>query len=495
VELVDEAPAGLRRALGLVEGRGYAAAWLLARLRREEDGGEAATWVERRAGVVRDDGELFGEGIGRPLGELGFAVEVAEPARAERAWRRAGVEAYRRGERPDPGAVFGRLVACYDAFVDFDRSLGDQGAMCELGACLSLATWLSDAFAVVPYLWITGERGSGKTQLGTVWAETSYLGEVVLGAASYAALRDLAETGAAAYFDDAESFGGGRTGEAAKRELLLAGNRRGARVAVKAREGGRWRTHWAQAYAPRAFSAIGLPDATLGSRAIVVPLSRTLDGRRGARDPADAAGWPCDPAGLRDDLWALGLAWLARAAAAWRAVDGETAVIGRAYEPWRAVLAVAHLWEGHAPSGLAGRMRALMARYQDERAALGADDDTTEVVRGLVYWMEYTLDGLLAGGASPAQMAWAWTAAVPASNAAVVEGVRRAAPAGRLAALAPRAAAVRAGQVLGRLRFAPVRGPGPPRERGWVLTAEQVAAAARAYGVPTALAGLAANGR
>jgi hypothetical protein len=386
-------------------------------------------------------------------------------------------------------------VACYDAFVDFGGSLGDQATMCELCACLSMATWLSDALAVTPYLWITGERGSGKTQLGTVWAETSYLGEVVLGAASYAALRDLADAGAAAYFDDAEAFGGGRTGDAAKRELLLAGNRRGARVAVKEREGGRWRTRWGAAYAPRAFSSIGLPDATLGSRAVVVPLSRTLDGRRGARDPADAAGWPCDAAGLRDDLWALGLWWLARAAAAWRALDGESGVVGRAYEPWRAVLAVARLVEEHGRGGLGTRMRGLMAGYQAEQAALSADDDTTEVVRGLVYWMEYTVDGLLENDASPAQMAWAWTVAVPVPSGTVVEGVRRAAPEGRLAGMAPRAAAVRAGQVMARLRFAPARGPKPLRERGWAVTAERVATVARAYGVPTALAGLGANGR
>jgi hypothetical protein len=216
VELLDEAPGRLSRPLALVGGRAYAATWLHVRVHRELTGNSEAvgkrpilvsaratavaagggdegdgassgagalarvertveTRTERRLNVVRDDGVVFGDGADRALEELGLEVGLVAPPRAERTWRRAGVEAYRRGERPEPGDVFGRLVACYDAFVDFGRSLAAQGTMCELWACLSLATWLTDAFTLVPYLWIAGERGCGSRACGT-WARSGRAG-------------------------------------------------------------------------------------------------------------------------------------------------------------------------------------------------------------------------------------------------------------------------------------------------------------------------------
>src|SRR5205823_996900 len=73
--------------------------------------------IERRLYVVRDDGAVFGDGAGRSIGSLGLEVGLVEPPRAERLWRLRGVQAYGRGERPEPADVLERLVACYDAFV------------------------------------------------------------------------------------------------------------------------------------------------------------------------------------------------------------------------------------------------------------------------------------------------------------------------------------------------------------------------------------------
>ena len=57
-----------------------------------------------------------------------------------------GVKAYRQGTRPDPIQVFHQLVETIDCFIDFDHSLADQHAMCEMIACYILATWFLDAF-------------------------------------------------------------------------------------------------------------------------------------------------------------------------------------------------------------------------------------------------------------------------------------------------------------------------------------------------------------
>src|SRR5262249_51633071 len=145
--------------------------------------------------------------------------------RESRVWRTAAIKRYRRGDRPDPTHVFRQIVQVYDTFIDFSHSLADQRTMCELSACASLGSWLADAFTLMPYGWPNGERGSGKTQWGAVWALTSYLGEVILSSGSFAAVRDLADYGAALFFDDAENVNDPKRFDPQKRELLLAGNR------------------------------------------------------------------------------------------------------------------------------------------------------------------------------------------------------------------------------------------------------------------------------
>jgi hypothetical protein len=84
-------------------------------------------------------------------------------------------------------------------------------------------------------------------------------------------------------------------------------------------------------------------------------------------------------------------------------------------------------------------------------------------------------------------VAAAWTQVLVWKNAPLLEGVAQAAPAGRLAGMPKRAAAVRVGQVMARLRFQPWRGPAPKRERGWGVTPKRVVELARTYGVATLL--------
>jgi hypothetical protein len=258
---------------------------------------------------------------------------------------------------------------------------------------------------------------------------------------------------------------------------------------VKAPHGDGWRTRWVSAFAPRAFSAIALPEATLGSRAVVVPLARTTDPARGHRDPADDAAWPHDRLALQDDLWALGLTWLPRAAEAWAALDAEDTIVGREYEKWRPILAVARLAEAAGVGGLGGRMRALMHAYQRERADLTTDDETLEVVRGLLrIAMELVVRVL--PGLGPERIAGFAASEHVFTNAHILEAVAAVLPDSVLAGLPPRTAATRIGLIASRLRLRRSRGPAPDRERGWAISVDRAADLARAYGVPHHLSNL-----
>src|SRR5262249_1724730 len=157
-----------------------------------------------------------------------------------------------------------------------------------------------------------------------------------------------------------------------KRALFLAGNRRGNTVPVKEKDApdGRWKTRYVNTFCPRAFSAIGLPDATLGSRTIVVPLVRTGDPSRGNADVMDYRIWPNDRRQLIDDLWALGLAHLPDLARYDAALSQESTLVGRNLEPWRAILAVASFLDDKGVPGLRERMESLARNYQIERIDL-----------------------------------------------------------------------------------------------------------------------------
>jgi hypothetical protein len=402
LELLLEAPPTIRKPLQLVGEHAYAATWLWVKKTETEGRNRQGDVVrfsppkvthDRALFIVRDDGVIFGDGGDSPFPDLGAQVELPTMPREERLWQMYSVQAYRDGYRPDPAKVFRRVVAVYNRFIDFDRSLVDQPIMCELSACFSLATWLHDAFTVLGYPWATGERGSGKTQWGYCWARTSYLGEVLLSSGSFAALRDLAEYGASLLFDDAEILSDPRKADPQKRELSLAGNRLGASIPLKDQLApGKWETRWVNAYSPRGFTAIRTPDPVLASRTILLPLVRTADPRRGNADPADDEAWPEPQRVLQDDLWALSLLLLPKAARIWKETAEEGEIIGREFEPWRAALTVARLFETVGVEGLEGRIRTVMAAYQKEKGELvGQEDRLVIVVKALLQLAEATL--------------------------------------------------------------------------------------------------------
>src|SRR5207244_5425035 len=159
---------------------------------------------------------------------------------------------------------------------------------------------------------------------------------------SFASLRDLADYGATLCFDDAETVMDLKRSDPDKRALLLAGNRRGNTIPVKEPVNGReWRTRHVNTFCPRLFSAIRLPDPTLASRTIIIPLIRTADSKKANADPLDARVWPVPRAELVNDLWALALSQGASLPPHDAHVADTATLLGRNLEPWRAVLGIA----------------------------------------------------------------------------------------------------------------------------------------------------------
>lgn len=476
IELIDEPSVALRRPVDIVNGRAYAA--ISARVNVPED--EAAKAEERMRKrsvgtapegwlVVRNDGVIFGNGGDRTMAQLRFPVYLNDPVPSSKRWRAEAVQRYRRGSRPDPVDVFHRIESVYDRFIDFELSLADQRTMCRFSACFSLATWFLPAFSVIGYPWVTGERGSGKSQWGQIWAETSYLGHVTTAGSTFATLRDLADYGATLVLDDAENLSKAHRVDPDKRNLMLAGNRRGAHIMVKEPKGEKgWQIRYVNAFGPRGFTAIERPEGVLASRCIVIPLVRTADPKRGNLTPADHRRWPCDRDELQDDLWALALHLMIDAESVWAELDYETETVGREFEPWRPLLAVARLFEQLGVDGLEEDVRSVMRAAQREGQALSEDDRTVLVIRALLE---------TAGLNDMSDMSDVSSGEIIVTASNVAAGARTLARQAEVPiSLSPQAA----GKILRSLRLRPGR---TGKERFWLTNAKQLVGLGRAYGV------------
>jgi hypothetical protein len=486
--VLDHAAKAIRRPLTLVDGTAYAVAWLSVRVevrqRTDPKTGEVRTYnpplvtSALKPAVVRSDGAVFADGVPLPgvsrPEELG--LELAEglqstPVPPDRAWSGAGVKRFIAGEHPDPAEVFRRIVSVVDTFMDFNRSFAPQRALCEMIACYIVATYFLDASNVAGYLWPNGDRGSGKTNLLVVVVEIAYLGQLILAGGSYASLRDLADYGATLAFDDAEGVMDVKRTDPDKRALLLAGNRRGATVTVKEPAANRkWVTRHINAFCPRLFSAIRLPDDVLASRSIVVPLVRSADPVRAKRSPHDPEAWPCDRRRLVDDLWAVGLRHLPELPAFDAEAARQAKLVGRDLEPWRGILGVA-LWlrERHGVTGLHDRMGALMMEYQKERGTLEDRDPVRLAIRAL--------DGIgKEQGPGDLRAAVEFTAGELAKSMNTLAEQEELAEEGKSFT-----SARKVGWLLKRLRFK--KGDRTEAARHWQTTLADIEALARSYGM------------
>jgi len=478
VELLDSMPNAMTRPMALIGGMGYAATWLPARRTVTESVNKQGQIVRHNPPIVqtttllfiiRGDGVVFGDGGDKPIEDLGFEVHLPEQPPADRLWSTNGIKAFRGGYRPKPADVFSRIVENVDRFIDFERSLASQREMCEMIACYILSTWFLDAFNVVGFLWPNGDRGSGKTHLITTVCEQAYLGQVVLSGGSFATLRDLADYGATLGFDDAEHLSDTKA-DPDKRNLLLAGNRRGNTVPFKELgPDNRWHTRYVNTFCPRLFSATQLPDPILESRTIVVPLIRTPDRRRANADPVDYSTWTHDRRKLIDDLWALAVSRIHELPRHEARVNQHAALIGRTLEPWKSLLAVASWLDENGVPGLWTRISDLSVKYQTERPDLTVGDLTSLVIRAL---------GVCVGSvlvANPSERVFTFPTNLVAGTAQkLVEDEE-------LDFDADRVTSRRVGRALGKMRLKNNR---TGKSRQWTISLADLVRWLGAYGIP-----------
>ena len=248
------------------------------------------------------------------------------------------------------------------------------------GVTATLALWVILSYCylawpAVPYLYLGGPLGSGKSRVFEILARLVFraLGSSNMTAA--ALFRTLHAHGGTLLLDEAERLKDTRDpnmGEVLS--MLLARYKQGGsamRLEPVGENG--FRTVTFDVFGPKALACIaGLPPA-LASRAIPIVMFRAAPGTDKPKRRIDAA--PGKWQALRDDLHALalqhGLAWLELAE---RNDVCPAGIDGRHYELWQPLLALASWIEA---AGLPGLLR-LLQEHALQTIDAGKDDQTPD---------------------------------------------------------------------------------------------------------------------
>jgi hypothetical protein len=305
-------------------------------------------------------------------------------------WSAAARQRWMEGEQaPSPADVFKGLCSRIVYFLDFPRE--HANGITSTLAVWTMLTYGYSAWEAVPYLFVGGPLGSGKSRLFDVLERLVFRPLSSSNMTGAALFRTLHSQGGCLLLDEAERLR--NTQEPATAEILsmlLAGYKRGGTATRLEPVGDSgFKTVSFDVYGPKALACIvGLPPA-LASRAIPMMMFRSSheSEKPRRRIDADPAGWER----LRDDLHALAM----EHGPTWLELPSRTDVCprmsGRDYELWQPLLAIGSWVESHGARGLLALLQehalAAIDRGRDE-AVPDADEVLLRVLAEAVRFGE-----------------------------------------------------------------------------------------------------------
>jgi hypothetical protein len=307
-------------------------------------------------------------------GRLWIHPEPSEPTPNMRpGWSAESRKRWLAGEpAPDPADVFKRICERIAFFLDLPRHQV-PGVTATL-ACWVILTYAYSAWPAVPYLYLGGPLGSGKSRVFEILARLVFRPLASSNMTAASLFRTLHANGGCLLLDEAERLRNTRDPDVAEiSSMLLAGYKRGgSAIRLEPVGDSGFRTVTFDVFGPKALACIsGLPPA-LASRAIPITMFRAAPGspKPRRRIDADPGGWQR----LRDDLHALALengrAFLGLADRA----DVCPEMTGRDFELWQPLLALASWLE---EAGALGLLK-LLQEHALTTIDSGRDDQTPD---------------------------------------------------------------------------------------------------------------------
>jgi hypothetical protein len=284
-------------------------------------------------------------------------------------WSAASRRAWRDGaEAPDVADVFRRLCEAIARFIDLPESEA-AGITATLGLWVML-TYVFPAWPAVPYLYVGGPLGSGKTRVFEILSRLVFRPLASSNMTAAALFRTLHDRGGTLLMDEAERLRETTPDAGELRSILLAGYKRGGKATRLEPSGDSFKTIEFDCYGPKAIACIGGLPPALMSRSIPVIMFRAAPGSFKPKRRVDAE--PELWAGLRDDLHAMVLGPLGLTALALAERTDLCGFGGRDYELWQPLMALAAMIQVAGAVGLVGLVQEHAGRVTE-----AAQDDQT----------------------------------------------------------------------------------------------------------------------
>jgi hypothetical protein len=272
---------------------------------------------------------------------------------------------------PNPTQLFQGLCERFQQFLEFPVNVA-AGTTATL-ALWTMLTYLYRAWPAVPYLYIGGPTGSGKSRLMEIFSHLCFRPFKTDNVTGASLFRTLHDRGGVVLFDEAERLKQSTPDQEDIRGLLLAGYRRGGQASRLEPVGDSFKTIFFDVYGPKALACIaGLPPA-LASRCIPISMFRSgpdsVKPKR--RLDADPESWER----LRNDLHFLAL----EHGSTWLELSEKSDVCpseltARNYELWQPLLSLAWWLETQGAKGLLEIVKVHAISLMD----LSREDQTNE---------------------------------------------------------------------------------------------------------------------
>ena len=324
-------------------------------------------------------------------------VPAAPSPSTPTGWTAASRKAWLEGTASaDPCTVFDALCAALAEYLDVEQEPRSTGASPVNGqtedphgrgaddtgnspdpliATLALWTMLTYAYVAwdaVPYLFVNGPAGSGKTRVFELLSRLAFRPLSSSNLSAAALFRTLHDRGGTLLLDEAERLAESGDDVAELRSILLAGYKRGGRAnRLESNGDDTYHMREFQVFGPKAIACINALPPALASRCITVQMFRSPPGsdKPRRRIDADPARWQA----LRDQLHLLTLGELGEAAPAMANLPGICPLGGRQYELWQPILALASWVDFCRPNGTPPSLHPQMLAYA-QRACEGASE-------------------------------------------------------------------------------------------------------------------------
>jgi len=263
-------------------------------------------------------------------------------------WSAKGRQKWLEGYVPDTTDMFKSLSSMFNYYLDFPAEEA-SGHLATL-SLWAILTYVYPVWPTVPYLWIGGPLGSGKSRVFDVLGRTVYRPLVSSNMTAPCLFRTIDAQGGTLLLDEAERLNE-RSAEAAEiRSILLSGYKTGGTAHRMEKRGDSFQPLAFNVYGPKAIAGINDLPAALTSRSICITMFKAAKNSPKPRRRIDKD--PDKWATLSDDLHCFSLTNGQRfleAAGEYISCEG---ISGRDMEVWQPIFALAKLIERAGATGL-----------------------------------------------------------------------------------------------------------------------------------------------